>query len=92
MSAMQDIVYPAVFHYDASQKAYLVSFPDFAGVTEGDTLEEAYHMAGDCLLCMVDGICNLPPPSPYENVVRDYPNDIVLLVKPCYWVHPNLRK
>ena len=89
---MQDIVYPAVFHYDSDEKVYLVSFPDFCGVTEGDTLAEAFHMAGDCLLCMIDGESNLPTPSCYENVVRDYPNDTVLLVKPSLWVHPNRRK
>ena len=89
---MQDIVYPAAFHYDTTDNVYLVSFPDFVGVTEGATLTEAFHMAGDCLLCMVDGEINLPTPTPYEKVVRDYPNDVVLLVKPSIWVHPNLRK
>ena len=89
---MQDVVYPAVFHYDASDNAYLVSFPDFVGVTEGVTLEEAFNMACDCLLCMIDGNSNLPTPSPYEKVVHDHPNDVVLLVKPSQWVHPNLRK
>ena len=68
---MQDIVYPAVFHYDTSDNTYLVSFPDFVGVTEGTTLTEAFHMAGDCLLCMIDGESNLPTPTPYEKVVRD---------------------
>ena len=89
---MQDVVYPAVFHYDASEKVYLVTFPDFAGVTEGATLTEAFNMAGDCLLCMIDGQSNLPTPSCYETVVKNYPNDVVLLVKPSLWVHPNLRK
>lgn len=88
---MQHVVYPAVFTKD-NDGGYLVTFPDFYGVTEGDNLVEAFNMAGDCLLAMINCEETLPTPTPYEKVVRDHPNDIVLLVKPCYWVHPNLQK
>jgi len=89
---MQDLVYPAIFQFDKEDDSYFVYFPDWTGVTEGDTLEEAFHMACDCLLCMVDGEKALPSPASYEEVVKKHPNDVVLLVKPVQWVHPNLRK
>ncbi len=88
---MQDVVYCAIFKKDADGK-YLVTFADFCGVTEGDTLAEAFNMAGDCLMCMLDGNQTLPTPTPYQIVASSHPNDVVLLVKPAYWVHPNLRK
>ncbi len=41
------LVYPAVFYKD-KEKGYIVMFPDLDnGVTEGDSLEEAYKMAED---------------------------------------------
>ena len=42
------IFYPAVFHKE--EKGYWVSFPDIPeALTQGDSLQEAYEMAVDCL-------------------------------------------
>ena len=48
---MEKIIYPAIFHR-GEDGGYWVEFPDLPGcLTEGDTLEEAFLMAGDALDC-----------------------------------------
>ena len=44
-----EFIYPAKFE-KAAEGGFTVTFPDFGGaVTEGDTLQEAFDMAEDCL-------------------------------------------
>ena len=60
---MKDIIYPALFH-KAEEGGYWVEFPDLPGcLTEGETLEEAYAMAGDALFVYSDGEEQLNAPS-----------------------------
>jgi len=48
-SKTTEYIYPARFEA-AEEGGYTVTFPDFKGaVTEGDTLQEAFDMAEDCL-------------------------------------------
>lgn len=43
-------VYPALFEYEEGVPGFTVSFPDLPGChTEGDTMEEALHMAKEAL-------------------------------------------
>ena len=70
MKDYNNFVYPAHLH----------------GFTEGDNLTEAFNMAGDCLLAMIDceDISTLPKPTPLESIkVKE--GDYVMLVKPCYF-------
>lgn len=88
IKAMKDynnFVYPAIFR-KSDEGGYLVEFPDLHGFTEGDNLTEAFNMAGDCLLAMIDceDIAALPKPTPLESIkVKE--GDYVMLVKPCYF-------
>ena len=61
------MVYPAIFH-KAEEGGYWVEFPDLHCVTEGDTLTEAFNMAGDCLLAAIgdEDVASLPSPTPLE--------------------------
>lgn len=48
---MEKIIYPAIFHKEKDGR-YRVEFPDLPGcLTDGDTVEEAFFMAGDALDC-----------------------------------------
>ena len=47
---MAEYVYPAVFHLNADDGSYTITFPDLPGcITEGKSLENALYMAGDAL-------------------------------------------
>ena len=48
---MAKYIFPALFEAgDEDEQGYTVTFPDLLGcITEGDTLEEAIHMAKDAL-------------------------------------------
>lgn len=65
------LIYPAIFHRDKEAgHGYLVEFPDLPGcVTEGETLEEAFLMAGDALDCWFsDSEQNHPKPTPITEI------------------------
>ncbi|MBP2622642.1 type II toxin-antitoxin system HicB family antitoxin [Streptococcus oricebi] len=57
--------YPAIFHKESS--SYWVEFPDFAGGTEGDNLEEAmknaHEMLESALAAYIDEGMDLPRAS-----------------------------
>ena len=60
-------VFPAVFHAEGDS-GYWVEFPDIPGCfSQGDTLEEAYRMAGEALALALDGDDFIP--SPAGNIV-----------------------
>ena len=51
-----NVLYPAIFEYDRSEKRYTVHFPDFAeAITEGESLEEAYFNAAEVLTLTLEG-------------------------------------
>ena len=59
-------VFPAVFHEEDGR--YWVEFPDIPGCfSQGETLEEAYRMAGEALALALDDN-NAIKPSPMENI------------------------
>lgn len=77
---MKNIIYPAVFH-KAEEGGYWVEFPDLKGcVTEGDTLEEAFNMAGDVLFVFLDGNDQLPEPSDIATIKTEG-EDFATLIK-----------
>lgn len=57
--------YPAIFHNEANGR-YWVEFPDFAGETQGDNLEEARRNAKEFLSGVLETyyIEKMPLPDP----------------------------
>lgn len=69
---MNRYIYPAVFK-PGERKGYCVTFPDLPGcITEGDTLEEVFHMAKEALELHLYGMEEdndpLPDPTPPEEI------------------------
>jgi len=67
-----NVLYPAIFEYDRSDKRYTVHFPDLSeAITEGTTLEEAAFNAAEVLTLTLEGRIDdgleIPPPSHYKN-------------------------
>ncbi len=78
---MKDIIYPAIFH-KTEEGGYWVEFPDLPGcLTEGETLEEAYAMAGDVLFVYTDVEQQLNQPSDITLIKLTDKNDFVSLIK-----------
>lgn len=51
-----NVLYPAVFNYDAMEKRYTVIFPDLSeAITEAETLGEAYFNASEVLTITLEG-------------------------------------
>ena len=80
---MKEYEFPAIFHV-AEEGGYWVEFPDLCIYTQGDDLEEAINMAGDCLLCSVDEITDDVKPTPIENIAIKE-GEYVKLIKPKYY-------
>lgn len=69
---MNKLFYPALFH-KAEEGGFWISFPDFPGAfTEGDTMEDAYKMAIDCLGLAITSMQSekqsLPNPSSPDTI------------------------
>jgi antitoxin HicB len=67
-----NVLYPAIFEYDKSDKRYTVHFPDLAeAMTEGETLEEAMFNASEVLTLTLEGRVDegieIPRPSKHKN-------------------------
>lgn len=65
-----EILYPAIF--EPEDIGYSVYVPDIPGcVTQGDTMEEAMHMAQDVIELMLEDKSpeQYPKPSAPENIV-----------------------
>lgn len=61
-------VYPAIFRKDEGG-GYWVEFPDLPGcVTDGETLEEAFLMAGDALNCWFSTDEKEPTATPISEI------------------------
>ena len=51
-----NVLYPAIFEYDRSEKRYTVSFPELPEcITEGESLEEALFNASEVLTLTLEG-------------------------------------
>lgn len=51
-----NVLYPAVFKYDRTEKRFMISFPDLPeALTESETLEEAYFNASEVLTLTLEG-------------------------------------
>ncbi len=79
---MSKVIYPAIFH--KQEKGYWVEFPDIPGcLTEGETLEEAFLMAGDALDCWFsDESTEHPKPTSISELAPEA-GAIVQLVQPA---------
>ena len=69
---MDRYIFPAVFE-PGEKKGYTVTFPDLPGcITEGETIEEALHMAKEALELHLYGLeedgDSIPPPTPPEKL------------------------
>lgn len=69
---MDRYIFPAIFE-PGEIKSYTVTFPDLPGcITEGDTMEEALHMAKDALELFMYGMEEdnetIPEPTAPENI------------------------
>ena len=83
MKNLNEIEFPAIFHV-AEEGGYWVEFPDLGIFTQGDDLEEAINMAGDCLLCYADEISESIKPTPVEKIsIKE--GEYVKLIKPKYY-------
>ena len=81
--SMKECEFPAIFHLD-EEGGYWVEFPDLGIFTQGDDLEEAILMAGDCLLCYADEIDESIKPTPIEKIAIKE-GECVKLIKPKYY-------
>jgi antitoxin HicB len=51
-----NVLYPAIFEYDRTEKRYTVRFPNLPeAITEGETLEEALFNASEVLTLTLEG-------------------------------------
>ena len=70
--AMAKFTYPAIFEKDKTDGGYVVTFPDWDGATQGETVTDAMEMATDYLgLVCWDAVHNtkpLPASTPIEEV------------------------
>ena len=89
---MEKIIYPAIFHKDEGH-GYLVEFPDLPGcVTEGETLEEAFLMAGDALDCWFDDPAqDHPKPTPITEIKAEK-GAVVQMVQPAPYLSEDAKQ
>lgn len=75
--------YPAIFHIE--EVGYSVTFPEFNGGTQGDSLDEAMEEAKDFLSSMIayyiDEELTLPIPSDIRSIVLKDTADFVTLIQ-----------
>jgi len=74
-----NVLYPAIFEYDKSEKRYTVHFPDLPeAITEGETLEEAFFNASEVLTLTLEGRIDeemeIPMPSRTKGAKLIAPN------------------
>ena len=85
---MKDVPYPAIFHVE-EDGGYWVEFPDFGWVTQGDTFDEAYKMAGDLLyLYYGEPVCDRVRPSKLSQI-EVTGDDRAVMVYPKYYNSKN---
>lgn len=77
--------YVAVFKSEPDG-GYSIAFPDIAGCySQGETIQECCEMAEDALTLMLWNMeetkTPIPAPTSIHKIQKEYPNDIVTLVK-----------
>lgn len=89
---MEKIIYPAIFHKEEDGR-YWVEFPDLPGcLTDGDTLEEAFLMAGDALDCWFDDPNEARPhPTPIAEIKAEE-GAVVQLVQPAPYLSEGAKQ
>jgi len=82
---MADYVYPALFHFNADDGSYTITYPDIPGcISEGKSLENALYMAQDVLLQRMELISEekqTPPPASALADVHPEEGEFVNLVR-----------
>lgn len=67
-----NVLYPALFEYDKSEKRYTVHFPDLPeAITEGETLEEAVFNASEVLTLTLEGRVDEGMEVPYPSKLKN---------------------
>ncbi len=89
---MQKIIYPAIFHKE-EQGGYWVEFPDIPGcLTSGDTIEEAFLMAGDALDCwFADDSAERPKATPITEIKAEE-GAVVQMVQPAAYLSEDAKR
>lgn len=84
---MSKIYYPAVFHASDDNAGYWIEFPDLPGCfSQGDTIDQSMEFAKEALGLLLDQSDdlyerNIAQPSEVQEVMKQFPNEIVLLVE-----------
>lgn len=89
---MEKIIYPAIFHKD-EEHGYWVEFPDLPGcLTNGETLEEAFLMAGDALDCWFDdSMQDRPKPTSMIDIQAEE-GAIIQMVQPAPYLSEGAKR
>lgn len=82
---MSEYVYPAIFHPNADDGSYTITFPDLPGcITEGKSIGNALYMAQDALRVWLQYTLDekdpVPAPSGMEQL-QPAPGEFVNLVR-----------
>ena len=81
---MKRFLYPCVIFEDKDNDCYDVAFYDLGIFTEAETIEKAYIRAKLFLEayceCAIKMESDFPVPTPFEDMKKKYPKDIVQLV------------
>ena len=82
---MAEYVYPALFHSNADDGSYTITYPDFPGcISEGKSLENALYMAQDALRVWIGYVLDegetLPVPTPMRQI-EPSPDEFVNMVR-----------
>ena len=90
---MSNVYYPAVFHENVDIGGYWVEFPDLPGCfSRGETIEETITFSKEALGLYLDTNEDVyertfSKPSSIKNVMKLFPNEIVVFVEydPIYY-------
>ena len=89
---MEKMIYPAIFHKDGSH-GYWVEFPDLPGcLSEGDTLEEAFLMAGDALDCWFSDPDQERPKPTHVTDIKAEEGAVVQMVQPAPYLSEDAKQ
>lgn len=84
---MSKVYYPAVFHKSDDETGYWIEFPDLPGCfSQGDTINQAMEYSKEAIGLFLDQSDDLyerqiAKPSDIQAVMKQFPNEIVLLVE-----------
>lgn len=84
---MSKVYYPAVFHVSEDVTGYWIEFPDLPGCfSQGETIDESMELAKEALGLFLDQSDDIyersiAQPSNIQEIMKQFPNEIVLLVE-----------